>query len=62
MAVHKYSGIYCMTEENAGKPQLGDSAEALRLVIASNRFPYFQMTSVGSHCTSGREKEEKDGE
>ena len=28
-------------------------------VIASNGVPYFQMSSVGSHNTSGREKEGK---
>ena len=30
---------------------------AVRPVIASNEVPFFQMRSVGSHSTSGREKE-----
>ena len=33
----------------------------LRPIIASNEVPYLQMTSVGSHSTSGREKEGKKG-
>ena len=30
---------------------------AVRLVIAPNKIPFLQMRSVGSHSTSGREKE-----
>jgi hypothetical protein len=30
-------------------------------VIASNGVPFLQMKSVGSHSTSGREKEGKEG-
>ena len=30
---------------------------AVRLVIASNRVSFLQMRTVGSHSTSGREKE-----
>ena len=33
----------------------------VRPVIASNGAPRLQMTSEGSHCTSGREKKGKDG-
>ena len=33
--------------------------KAVRPVIASNGVPYPQMKSVGSHSTSGREKEGK---
>ena len=40
------------TEENPGKPQLGDSLiKAARPGIASNEVPYYQMTTVGSHRT-----------
>ena len=35
------------------------SMKAVRTVIASNRVPYIQMRSVGSHSTSGMEKEGK---
>ena len=37
------------------------SMKAVRAVIASNGDPYFQMRSVRSHSTSGREKEGKKG-
>ena len=48
-AVHRSPDIYLTAEENPGKPQLGD-----RLI---------QMRSVGSHNTSGRQKEEnKEGD
>ena len=45
-----------------GKPQktsaMGPSDEgAVRPVIASNEVPFLQMRLVGSHSTSGREKE-----
>jgi hypothetical protein len=33
--------------------------KAVRPVITSNGVPYLQMRSVGSHSTSGREKEGK---
>ena len=49
-----------MLEENPGEPQLGDRLmKALRPVIASNGVPYFQMRSVGSPGTLGKEKEGK---
>ena len=32
--------------------------KALRPVIEINRVPYLQMTSVGSHSSSGRKREE----
>ena len=36
-AVHRFPGIYLTTEENPGKPQLGDGLmKAVRVVIASN--------------------------
>ena len=33
--------------------------KAVRPVIAANGVPYLQMRSIGSHSTSGREKEGK---
>ena len=37
--------IYLKSEENSGKPQLGDRLMmAVRLVIASNGVTYLQMT------------------
>ena len=46
-----------MAEENYGKPQLGNNLmNAVQSVIASNRVPYLQMTSVGSHRTSKKEE------
>jgi hypothetical protein len=59
VAVHRSPGIYLTTEETPRKPQLGDSLNAVWSVIASNGVPYFQMSSVGSGTTSGREKEGK---
>ena len=53
--VHKYLGICLKAEENPGKPQL----ETVRPVIASNGVPFLQIRSVGTHSTSGREKEGK---
>ena len=53
-AVHRSPGI-C----SQGKPQKtrpSDEGNA-RPVIASNGVPFLQMRSVGSHSTSGREKE-----
>ena len=59
-AVHRPPDIYLKTEDILGKPQLGDRVmKALRPVIASNEVPYLQMTSVGTHSRSGREKEAK---
>jgi hypothetical protein len=58
-AVHR-SPDFCLTaEENRGKPQLGDllMKGAVRPVIASNGVPFLQMRSVGSHTTSGSDKE-----
>ena len=52
-AVHRPPGIYL------GKLQLGD--RLMKAVIASNEVPYLQVTSIGSHSISGREKEGKDG-
>ena len=47
-----------------GKPQKTSTRRpsdegAVRPVIASNGLPFLQMRSVGSHSTSGREKEGK---
>ena len=53
--VHRYTGIFI--EENSGKPQLGDSPVKAVEPFISNGVPYLQMRSVGSHSTSGREKE-----
>ena len=55
--VHR-SDIYLAVKENSGKLQLEDRIlKIVRPVIASNGIPYLQMTSVGSHKTSGREGE-----
>ena len=45
--------------ENTGKPQLGYLLmKAVRPVIASDDgLPYLQKISVGSHSTSGKDKE-----
>ena len=60
-AVHKYPGIYFITEENPSKPQLGDRLmKDVRPVIASNGVPFLQMRSVGSQSTYGMEMEGKD--
>ena len=60
-AVHRSPCICLTAEENLRKPQLSSrrpsDEEALRPVIASNRVPFLQIWSVGSHSTSGREKE-----
>ena len=57
-AVLRSHGICLTIEENPGKLQLGDSdVGAVRPVIASNGVPYLQMSSVGLHSSSGREKE-----
>ena len=57
-ATHKYPGICLTTNENPGKPQLGDRLmKASRPVIDLNEVPYLQMSSVESHSTSGREME-----
>ena len=56
--VHGSPRIYLMADENPGKLQLGGRlAKAVRPVLASNGFPYLQMSSVGSHSISGRENE-----
>jgi hypothetical protein len=47
-AVRSSPGIYLTTEENSGKPQLGESLmKAVRQVIASNEVSYLRMRSVG---------------
>ena len=54
--VHRSPGICLTAEENSGKPQLGDR-RMKGLYDQSNRVPFLQMRSVGSHNTTGREKE-----
>ena len=60
-AVHRSPGICLRAEENPGKPQLGDrlTKRLWDQFIASNGVSFFQMRSVGSHSTWGREKERK---
>ena len=61
-AANRSPGICLTAEENPGKPQIGDFLmKAVWLAIASNVVSYFQMTSVESHSTYGREKEGKKG-
>ena len=54
-AVHRSLGIYLIADETPRKPQLGD--RLMKGLCASNGVPFLQMRSVGSHSTSGREKE-----
>ena len=54
--MYRYPGIYLKAKENPGKPQLGNR---LMKAVVSNGVVYLQMKSVGSHSTSGREKEAK---
>ena len=57
-AFHRSPGIYLTAEGNPRNPQLGDSLmKAVQPVIASNGVPFLQIRTVGSHSTSGREKE-----
>ena len=58
-AVHKSPGICLTAEENPGIPQIGEKSDegTVRPVIASNGVPFIKIRSVGSHSTSGREKE-----
>ena len=53
--VHRSPEIYLRDEKKPGKPQLGESHEAVRPVIASNETPDFEK-SVGLHSTQGRKK------
>ena len=56
-AVHRYPGIYLVSEENARKSQLRDYLmTAVWLVIASNGIPYLQMTTVVLHSMSDGDK------
>ena len=56
--VHTYPGIYLIAEENPGKPQLGGHLiKAVQTDIATNGIPYLQMTMVGLHSTSGKQRE-----
>ena len=58
--VRRSPGIYLTAEENTGKPHLRESLmKAVRPFIALNGVPYFQMRSVGSHRTLGRDKKGK---
>ena len=60
-AVHRSPGICLTAEQNPRKPQLGSrrpsNEGAVRPVIVSNGVLFIQMRSIGSHSTSGREKE-----
>ena len=58
-AVHRFPDICLLAEESPRKPQLGDRLMkgVMRPVIVSNWVPFLQMRSLGSHSTSGREKE-----
>ena len=61
-AVDRSPGICLMTEENPGKQHLGNCLmKAVRSLFASNGVPYLQMRSAGSHSTSRREEEGRDG-
>ena len=61
MAVHRSPGICLTAEKNPQKTSARRPSDegAVRPVIASNGVPFLQMRSVGSHSTSGREKEGK---
>ena len=60
--VHRSPWIYPSVEENPWKYQLGDRLlKAVRPVIASNGVPCLQMRLVGSHSTSGKGEEKKEG-
>ena len=54
-AVHRSSGIFLTAKEYPRELQLGEGV--LRPVIASNGVSFLKVRSVGSHSTSGREKE-----
>ena len=54
-AVHRSPAI-CLTAEETSARRPSDEG-AVPPVIASNGVPFLQMRSVGSHSTSGREKE-----
>ena len=56
-AVHRSPGIYLTAEENPRNLRISSDEGAVRPVIVSNGVPFLQMRSVGSHSTSGREKE-----
>ena len=60
-AVHRYPGICLTAEANPGNPQLGDSLMKGLCDQSSPQMgsPSLQMSLVGSHSTSGREKEGK---
>ena len=58
VAVHRSPDICLTTEENPGKPQLGDR---LMKGLCDQSLPSLQMSSAGSHSTSGREMEGKKG-
>jgi hypothetical protein len=54
------SPVICLTAEKNPRKLQSDEG-AVRPVIASNGVLFLQMRSVGSHSTSGREKEENKG-
>ena len=57
-AVHRSPDISLTAEENPRKPQLGDRlTKELCDQSSPHGVPFLQMRSVGSHITSGREKE-----
>ena len=58
-AVYRSSGICLTAEENYEEPQLGDRLMKGLCDQSSPQMgvPFLQMRSVGSHSTSGREKE-----
>ena len=53
-AVHRSPGCGNPQKTSARRPS---DEGAVRPVIGSNGFPFLQMRSIGSHSTSGREKE-----
>jgi len=59
--MHKSPGIYYTGEENpVGKPQLGDSANALQPLTASKGVLSIQMRTIGSLTTTRRKKRWKE--
>ena len=57
--VHRSPGIALQLRKTRKSSARRPSMKAVQPVIVLNGVPYLQMMSVGSHRTSGREKERK---
>ena len=59
--MHRSTGIFLMTEENSGKPQLGDRLIKVVLLVITPQIPANKFGTIAQHVKEGKGKEEGKG-